>query len=281
MSRPSEQSCILIPHAILIIRCRMTVAFAARTLGLSSAAKNRLSLAQQRRRLAGSIARFNRTAMRFMPIENLPALLSAAAHNTDLGSEWDEEDDSAENGMDDHTAPDEEEDDTLQPENQAIALPSTLGPDLITRYRLWDLALKERQLREGQMNDTLQGIRTGIGYKSLLYRTKIRKAPSYRTRLRSFDDIHIADESVRKHVRLYMQARQSAERLFNPRSAQDTKARTELFAKYKPIVRADLRVETAVIESFTQGLRNVSSAWFWHIEDSERAEGQEWMRDRT
>lgn len=219
--------------------------------------------------------------MRFMPIENLPALLSAAAHNTDLGSEWDEEDDSAENGMDDHTAPDEEEDDTLQPENQAIALPSTLGPDLITRYNLWELALKERQLREGQMNDTLQGIRTGIGYKSLLYRTKIRKAPSYRTRLRSFDDIHIADESVRKHVRLYMQARQSAERLFNPRSARDTKARTELFAKYKPIVRADLRVETAVIESFTQGLRNVSSAWFWHIEDSERAEGQEWMRERT
>lgn len=259
----------------------MTVAFAARTLGLSSAAKNRLSLAQQRKRLAGAIARFNRTAIRFMPVENLSTLLSAASHNTDLGSEWDEEDNSAEDDVDDRAAPDEAEEDALQPESQAIALPSTLGPDLITRYKLWDLALKERQLREGQMNDTLQGIRTGIGYKSLLYRTKIRKAPSYRTRLRSFDDIHIADEGVRKHVRLYMQARQSAERLFNPRSARDTKARSELFAKYKPIVREDLRVETAVIESFTQGLRNVSSAWFWHIGDSERTEGQQWMQDRT
>ncbi|KAI0739707.1 hypothetical protein C8Q80DRAFT_1111992 [Daedaleopsis nitida] len=195
-----------------------------------------------------------------MPAADVYAVLNGAAIETDLGSGWD-----AEDLKGDSTGPSEvDSDDQIQPELQPIALPSTLGERFIRQHCLWDLATKERQLREGHMNDALQGIRTGIGYKSLLYRTKIRKAPSYRSRLRSFDDIHVAEEGVRKHVRLYMQSRAAAERLFDTQDPDDLRERTSFQAKYKAIVKEDLRVETAVIESFTQGVRNISTAWFWH-----------------
>ncbi|KAI0704605.1 hypothetical protein C8Q76DRAFT_624078 [Earliella scabrosa] len=144
-------------------------------------------------------------------------------------------------------------------------------------HDLLHLAVKERQLRQGQMNDALQGIRTAIGYKSLLYRTKIRKAPSYRAKLRSFDDIHVADESVRKHVRVYMQARKALERLYDPGREDDVVERDAVLAKYRVIAKSDLKVETAIIEAFTRGLRDQASAWFWHLEDGEAAKGSGWM----
>ena len=87
-----------------------------------------------------------------------------------------------------------------RPEIHPVGLPSSFGIEFLVQMDLQDLAKKERLLREGQMNDALQGIRTGIGYKSLLYRAKVRNASSYRSKLRSFDDIHVADEGVRKHV---------------------------------------------------------------------------------
>ncbi|KAI1783692.1 hypothetical protein LXA43DRAFT_977006 [Ganoderma leucocontextum] len=92
-----------------------------------------------------------------------------------------------------------------RPEAHPIGLPSTFGVEFLAQTDMLDLAKKERQLREGQLNDSLQGIRTGIGYKSLLYRAK----------LRSFDDVHVADEGVHRHVRVYQQARRAMEQLFD------------------------------------------------------------------
>ncbi|PIL28442.1 hypothetical protein GSI_08476 [Ganoderma sinense ZZ0214-1] len=146
---------------------------------------------------------------------------------------------------------------------------------------LLHLAKKERHLREGQLNDALQGICTGIGYKSLLYRAKVRNASSYRAKLRSFDDVHVADEGVRKHVRVYQQARRAMERLFDADDADDAQALDAFRARYKDIHREDLRVSTAVIESFTPGVRNEHSAWFWNISDTSSGEEAQWIQDCT
>lgn len=170
--------------------------------------------------------------------------------------------------------------DAGRPEAQSIALPSTLGATFLKQQGLMHLAVKERQLRRGQMNECLQAIRTSIGYKSLLYRTKIRIAFSQRAKLRTYDDVHIADQLVRKHMRIYMQARQVMERLYDGSDAQEVKEKTAFLAKYKLIERTlDLKAETTVLEAFTHGLRNKKSTCFWSLENSEAARSSHWMND--
>ena len=166
-----------------------------------------------------------------------------------------------------------------RPEAHPIGLPSTFGIEFLVQTDMRDLALKERLLREGQLNDALQGIRTGIGYKSLLYRAKVRNASSYRAKLRSFDDVHVADEGVRKHIQLYQQARRAMERLFDADDEDDARALAQFKLRFKDIQKEDLRVSTAVIESFTPGLRNEHSAWFWNISDTEMGEETQWIQD--
>ncbi|KAI1785137.1 hypothetical protein LXA43DRAFT_900433 [Ganoderma leucocontextum] len=165
------------------------------------------------------------------------------------------------------------------PEVHPIGLPSTFGIEFLAQMNMLELAKKERQLREGQLNDALQGICTGIGYKSLLYRSKVRNASSYRAKLRSFDDVHVADEGVRKHVRVYQHSRQVMERLFDPDDPEDVRGLAEFRTRYREIRKEDLRVSTAVLESFTPGLRNEHSAWFWNISDTRAGEETQWIQD--
>ena len=74
-----------------------------------------------------------------------------------------------------------------------------------------------------------------------------------------------------------MQARKALERLYDSSRADEVAERDAVLAKYKPIVRSDLRVETAIIEAFTRGVRDQASAWFWHLEDTDAAKGSGWM----
>lgn len=189
-----------------------------------------------------------------------------------FGAEWDEETGERSDVVETDYALD-------RPETHPLGLPSTFGIEFLSQTGMLDLAKKERQLREGQLNDALQAIRTGIGYKSLLYRSKVRNASSYRAKLRSFDDVHVADEGVRKHVRIYNQARRAMQRLFDAADPADAKALDEFKSRYKDIERGDLRTSTAVLESFTPGLRNEHSAWFWNLSDTQSGEESQWIQD--
>lgn len=195
-----------------------------------------------------------------------------ASDIADLGERWDDE-----SWHDDDSQ--ESEFPADLPETHPIGLPSTFGIRFLLQRGLRDLAHKERQLREGQMNDALQGIRTGISYKSLLYRAKVRNASSYRSRLRSFDDVHVADEGVRKYVRIYMQARQASEQLYDEDDEDDAAALATFRSRYRNIEKEDLKASTAVLEAFTPGLRNQHSAWFWNVADTEAARGSTWTHD--
>ncbi|KAI1790343.1 hypothetical protein LXA43DRAFT_1095489 [Ganoderma leucocontextum] len=260
-----------IATGLRIEETKLSVAYTARRVKATSGTQTRLSLVQQRQRLASAIAAFHKAGRKHIPghlpgdggdIEDDPTL---------LGAEWDGE--QADNGEAVHDPPAD------RPETHPIGLPSTFGIDFLAQTDMLDLAKKERQLREGQLNDALQGIRTGIGYKSLLYRSKVRNASSYRAKLRSFDDVHIADEGVRKHVRVYQQARRAMERLFDPDDPADAVALERFKSRYKEIVKEDLRVSTAVLESFTPGLRNEHSAWFWNVSDTQSGEDNQWIQD--
>jgi hypothetical protein len=62
----------------------------------------------------------------------------------------------------------------IMPETRLLALPSSLAPGEIDRLGLVDLARQEEQLRRGQINDALEGLRMALGEKSLYYRTDVR-----------------------------------------------------------------------------------------------------------
>lgn len=257
----------------------MAVAYSARRLKAVSGTQTRLSLVQQRQRLRKEIAAFNDESPARLGFKSSDLVPEFSLNSSTLGAEWDglPTDLNALAGEVDEGAEDSR--DPSLPERLPLALPSTIGIAALQRHNLGKLADTERLLREGQLNDALQAIRTGIGYKSLLYRTKVRHAPTYRAKLRSFDDTHIADEGIRKHVRVYMHARQAMEKLFDVTNVADAGLRSRFLERYKEIKREDLLATTAVLESFTPGLRNKHTAWFWNIADTAVGADSAWMKD--
>lgn len=241
--------------------------------GKKTSAKSRLSLSEQREKLVKAIAVFHKDAQEHLSDEVLGAAFTLEKDMTYYGEDWDNPEEIAEE-------PVITTEETLEPEKQAIALPSTLGLELLKRKNLWHLVSKERMLREGQMNDCLQRIRAGIAYRSYLYRGKVRKAASYRAKLRSFDDVHVADEAVHRYVRIYGAAREAALRLFDMAKPDDILARDRFMKRYRTIVRSDLKANTAIMEAFTPGLRNEHQSWLWNFEDDENAQSNTWLVGR-
>ncbi|RDX50607.1 hypothetical protein OH76DRAFT_1348598, partial [Lentinus brumalis] len=252
---------------------KLSVAYTARCVGMQSTDAERIGLADQRQKLARAIATFHKAAERHFGTQPLRHLRSLPADQTRLGSEWDLVGDVPQ-------IPVHREDiHHLQPETLALALPSTFGAEYLTRHGLTGLSDKELQLRKGQMNDCLQAIRIGIGHKSMVFRKKVRQATSTQARLRSFDEVHVADDALKKNVRIYMQARKAAARLFLPGDRAAEMAKASLLARYRTIVGDDLKASTTVLEPFTPGLRHKHEAWFWSMEDTEEGRGVGWMED--
>ena len=239
------------------------MAYTARNLRRDATPKQRLELALQRQRLIVEYDGFHKKSKLFLT----PAFYFAEIEDearVDLGEEWDQEEDYLEReGGDDE--------DPSCPEKRPISLPSTLGLSFLKSAGKLHLAEKERQLRIGQMNDALLSLRIAIGYKSYLYYAKVRNASSMRARLRSFDDVKITAHTVTKHVRQYMQARKALFRLFDTSNAKDKAELKKLKKRYKEIAREDLKVNTAVLEPFAGGLRDIHASWIWHFEDPEES----------
>ena len=63
------------------------------------------------------------------------------------------------------------------PEFMPIFMPSSLQHADIQRLGLEPMAKQEMELRQGQANDALEGLRLALGQKALLYRSKVRDLP--------------------------------------------------------------------------------------------------------
>jgi len=62
---------------------------------------------------------------------------------------------------------------TIAPEHMSIFMPSCLHISDIQRLGLVTMASQELELRQGQANDALEGLRLALGHKTLLFRTKV------------------------------------------------------------------------------------------------------------
>lgn len=151
-----------------------------------------------------------------------------------------------------------------------VVLPSTLGAARCQELGYAYYAAQELELRNGQANDALQGLRLAISRKSVVYREGLRKSKSKVKKSRSWDEILVLDKSVRHHARIYRAARDAMIRLG---------ASEEDLVKYRVLDKSHLGVSTATIDPSLRGHRNTSLAWFWTMDVEGDIQGHNGMEE--
>ena len=164
-------------------------------------------------------------------------------------------------------------------EKLAICLPSHLGIDICLAHNLDKLVKAERRLRVGQMNDALHRVRVAVGYKSVLYRTKVRHAGTHRQKLRSFDDVHLVQADVLGSARLYTYSRESYIRLFKDGNPDDDAVLEESLATYRVLEKTQIKANTALIEHSVRGVSREHVPWFWALGMEKDSHGQGWSAE--
>ncbi|RPD63606.1 hypothetical protein L227DRAFT_608808 [Lentinus tigrinus ALCF2SS1-6] len=226
---------------------KLGVAAKARGVQSTSPTADKLNLEEMRAKLLKDIEKFHKEARTFMTSNALSALLVLARDNSDLGAEWDTLEPNV-SGCSDGGVDDGDEIPAV-PECLQLLLPSTLGAASCKTHGLTALVETECELRIGQMNDTLHAVRVSIGYKSFLYRHRVRPATSQHKKLRSFDEVHLADEGILSNARKYETARSALLRLYDPSDPADSRELGRITARYQTLQRIDLRANTAIVES--------------------------------
>ncbi|KAH7906220.1 hypothetical protein BJ138DRAFT_1016595 [Hygrophoropsis aurantiaca] len=165
--------------------------------------------------------------------------------------------------------PEEEGDSAESAETMGIWMPSSMDSEKAMELGLEKLQEDELQLRIGQANDALEGLRMALGQKAVLYRKTLRSANSVATGTRSKKLIEQVNAKINRHVRSYLRARKVIQKFSKDPS---------IVAKYKDILPADLSVNKDVTEENRYGQGSDKMAWFWVAgEQNEQSDG--WMNE--
>jgi hypothetical protein len=166
----------------------------------------------------------------------------------------------------------EEEDDDEAisdlPEMVILPLPSNiisvqLGPSLES------LRSVERELRKGQANDALEGLRIGLANKSLLLLTDVNKSKSTKESTRAWKSVRNAQSQILLHAHGYQRAWKALECIGTP----------EDLVIYQKLEAKDLVVVKDIISAKRFGQGSDSLAWFWRIGPGQNHLTGEWMEE--
>ena len=149
-----------------------------------------------------------------------------------------------------------------------VPLPSQVEGELPPA--LEQAAAVELELRIGEANDALQGVRTQIGFKSYIFRKQIRAWKGKKRRTRGYDNIERSNEELNIQRKLYSNAL---------RALKNLGAGQEILNKYKEIKKDDLRTVTAIAEPNSRGQSQVKLAWFWSLDVAGDSDGNEYMEE--
>lgn len=154
-------------------------------------------------------------------------------------------------------------------EHVKIALPSAMGEDHLRAYGLQDLLSKEYQLRQGQANDALEGVRVSLANLSFEYGRKLRKIKKSKVKkTRAWATVHAVGRTLHLHRQIYSYAVDAISRLGDPDKM--------IGRQYKPLLKADMKANTAVADPNARGQSKAKPAWFWSsnlegdMQDNER-----------
>jgi len=143
------------------------------------------------------------------------------------------------------------------PERVKLLLPSTLTASQRTKFGIGAVAEQEIELREGQANDALDGIRNTLAQVSLVFRTQVRNSKSVYTRTRSWGKVQQTNSQVQRYVSRYKTARNALIQLGAP---------LDLCSQFLDIRREDLKMPGDIVEANRIGQRSDSLPWFWKLD---------------
>jgi hypothetical protein len=233
-------------HVSLKSNYRIKLREFVRRLGGMWSPANRLEVAKRRERLRARIDTFNRTGLMHLrhaeDIEEIPDNIKVL-------------DDEASDDEEDPFLPSAEDLFTGEPELRPLFMPSTLGYEKCAQLKLQRVADKEIALREGQANDALDGLRSGIGEKSFRYRQQLRHAKGKIQSTRARSAIYTVGRELNHYRRVYGFARRALIAL-GAESAENSE-------RYKPVLLRDLQTSTIIFDLNAPGQRNRRLAWFW------------------
>jgi hypothetical protein len=154
------------------------------------------------------------------------------------------------------------------PEMVILPLPSNiisvnLGPSLQSLRSI------ERELRKGQANDALEGLRISLANKSLLLLTDVNKSTSTKESTRAWASVRNAQSQILLHAQCYQRAWKALKCIGNP----------EDLVVYKKLEDKDLVVVKDITSAKRFGQGSDSLAWFWQIGPGEEALTGEWMEE--
>lgn len=234
--------------------------------------KQQLKISRFRARLGKQIKDFLQSSSSFLPNLEEEEVKALEEEVIDVPIEEGVElEDPVDGFLDDDV--DYEEDDETEapselPEVTVLPLPSNiisdrLGPSLESLRSL------ERELRQGQANDALEGLRISLANKSLILLQDVNKSTSTKQTTRSWDSVRNVQSQILSHASDYERARQALKRIGTP----------EDLALYQKLEPEHLVVVKDITETKRFGQGSDSLAWFWRIGPSKDAFTGKWMEE--
>ncbi|EDR10391.1 uncharacterized protein LACBIDRAFT_325386 [Laccaria bicolor S238N-H82] len=154
-------------------------------------------------------------------------------------------------------------------EHVKLALPSAMGEEHLQAHGLQHFLSKEYQLRQGQVNDALQGVRVSLANLSFEYGRKLRKIKKSKVKkTRAWATVHAVGQTLHHHRQIYSYAIDAISRLGDPEK--------KIGRQYKPLLKEDMKANTAVADPNARGQSRAKPAWFWSsnlagdMQDNER-----------
>jgi hypothetical protein len=163
---------------------------------------------------------------------------------------------------------DESEAPSVLPESVVLPLPSNIISAKLSPS-INSMISTERELRKGQANDALEGVRIGLANKSLLLQTDVNQSKSTKQSTRAWASVRNAQSQILLHARGYQRAWQALQLIG---TAED-------LVIYQKLEGRDLVVVKDITMAKRFGQGSDSLAWFWRIGPSEDEITGEWMEE--
>lgn len=142
-------------------------------------------------------------------------------------------------------------------EKYSIAMPSSLSADKRDERSLQKAVESEVQLRVGQCNDALQGIRMAIGKKAFIYVSDVRKAKNQKGKTKSYDAIKVAHKALQHQAQLYRSSR---------KALRDLGADEDILQKFQMLQTSQLSTRDTFLDVTERGQKHLNLPWFWNLD---------------
>ena len=260
------------PVSNLLNFCRSRLRSELSKLPKKPTVKQQLSISRMRARLSKQVKDFLHLANSFLPPLEDDDLnpIEDESINTP-GEESVEPEDALEDALEGefgYEGEEEVENQSIPPETVVLPLPSNIT-SVKQQMGMDSLISLERELRKGQANDALEGLRIGLANKSLLLLTDVNQSKSTKQSLRAWDGVRNAQSQILIHARCYQRAWKAINCLGTP----------DDLSVYQKLEEKDLVTVKDITSAKRYGQGSDCLAWFWRIGPTKDALTGEWMEE--